>query len=127
MLRAQKRVDTLLARQRHVHAEQDRRGRIDGHRGRDLAEGNALEELLHVRQAIDRHPDPSHLGLGQWMVGVVADLGRQSKAVESPVWPLSNSMRKRAFVSRALAKPAYWRMVQNRPRYMVGRIPRVKG
>src|SRR5688500_4884183 len=36
-------------------------------------------------------------------------------------------MRKRSLVARALENPAYWRMVHRRPRYMVGRMPRVKG
>ena len=40
----------------------------------------------------------------------------RSKAVESPVWPRSRSSLKRAFVSSADAKPAYWRIVQARLR-----------
>jgi len=31
------------------------------------------------------------------------------------------------FDSAAVEKPAYWRIVQKRPRYMVGWTPRVKG
>ena len=38
----------------------------------------------------------------------------RSKATDSPVWPASSSRRKRAFVSLAVPKPAYWRMVQCR-------------
>ncbi len=51
----------------------------------------------------------------------------RSKAVERPVWPASRRSLKRVLVSSAVPKPAYWRMVQKRPRYMVGWIPRVNG
>src|SRR5262249_10977945 len=50
-----------------------------------------------------------------------------SKAVERPVCPLSSRKRKRAFVSSAVPKPANWRIVQSRPRYMLGYTPRVYG
>ena len=50
-----------------------------------------------------------------------------SKATESPVWPCSSRYLKRALVSEAVPKPANWRMVQSRPRYMVAWIPRVSG
>ncbi len=49
----------------------------------------------------------------------------RSNATESPVCPRCNSERKRSLVSFAVPKPAYWRMVQGRPRYMVGYTPRV--
>ncbi len=51
----------------------------------------------------------------------------RSKATERPVWPALRSAWYRWFDSLALPKPAYWRMVQWRPRYMVGCTPRVKG
>jgi len=51
----------------------------------------------------------------------------RSKAVDSPVCPPSSSSRKRSLVARALEKPAYWRMVHSRPRYIVGWTPRVYG
>ena len=43
-----------------------------------------------------------------------------SKAVDSPVWPCSRRNLKRRFVSSGRPKPANIRMVQRRPRYMVG-------
>jgi hypothetical protein len=49
----------------------------------------------------------------------------RSKATDSPVWPCSSRYRNRRFVSWAVAIPAYWRMVQSRPRYIVGYTPRV--
>ena len=51
----------------------------------------------------------------------------RSKATERPVWPWSSRYRYRLFDSFASPKPAYWRIVQKRPRYMVGWTPRVKG
>jgi hypothetical protein len=54
-------VDPLLLRHRQVHREEDRRRRVDGHRGRHLAEGDAVEEGLHVGQRVDRHAALAHL------------------------------------------------------------------
>ena len=51
----------------------------------------------------------------------------RSKATESPVWPRASRVRNRAFVSSAEPNPAYWRIVQGRPRYMSGYGPRVNG
>ena len=50
-----------------------------------------------------------------------------SKAVESPVWPCSSRYWKRSLVSSGVPKPANWRIVQSRPRYMVACGPRVNG
>ncbi len=44
----------------------------------------------------------------------------RSKATESPVCPAARSERNRAFVSSAVPYPAYWRIVQGLPRYIVG-------
>jgi hypothetical protein len=41
-----------------------------------------------------------------------------SKAVERPVCPWSRRYRNRSFVSSAVPKPANWRIVPRRPRYM---------
>ena len=43
-----------------------------------------------------------------------------SKAVESPCWPASSRYRKRALVSSTVPKPANWRIVHSRPRYIDG-------
>ncbi len=39
-----------------VHAQQDRSRRVDRHRGRDVAERDAVEQGFHVGQRVDRHP-----------------------------------------------------------------------
>jgi hypothetical protein len=51
----------------------------------------------------------------------------RSNATLNPDCPRSSRKRKRAAVSSALEKPEYWRVVQGRPRYMLGYGPRVKG
>ncbi len=44
----------------------------------------------------------------------------RSKAHDSPVWPAPRRNLNRSLVSSAVPNPAYCRMVQSRPRYMVG-------
>ena len=51
----------------------------------------------------------------------------KSKAVERPVCPSASRYLKRWFVCSGVPKPANMRMVQSRPRYIVGCTPRVKG
>ena len=51
----------------------------------------------------------------------------RSNATERPVCPASRSTLKRALVCAAVPNPAYWRIVQRRPRYIVGCTPRVNG
>jgi hypothetical protein len=44
----------------------------------------------------------------------------RSNAHDSPVWPWSSRNLNRSFVVWAVPKPAYWRIVHNRPRYIDG-------
>src|SRR5919197_4897111 len=50
-----------------------------------------------------------------------------SNAVDKPVCPWSSRYRNRWLVSSAVPKPANWRIVQSRPRYIDGYTPRVNG
>ena len=50
-----------------------------------------------------------------------------SKATDSPFTPCERSTRKRPLVSSGVPNPANCRMVQSRPRYMLGCGPRVNG
>ncbi len=61
-----------------------------------------------------------------WSESYPTCVGR-SKATERPVCPCSSRNLNLWLVSSAVPNPAYWRMVQRRPRYMVGWTPRVKG
>ena len=51
----------------------------------------------------------------------------RSNAVERPVCPAASNSLNRVLVSCADPKPAYWRIVQSRPRYIDGCTPRVNG
>ncbi len=64
--------DALLLADADVEREHDRRGRVDRHRGRDLAERDAAEERLHVGERVDRDPFAPHLAERARVVGVVA-------------------------------------------------------
>ncbi len=70
-------LDALALGGGHVQGQQDRRRGVDGHRGRDLAERQPVEQDRHVGERRDRDPDPADLALGGRRVGVVAHLGRQ--------------------------------------------------
>ena len=60
-------------------------------------------------------------------VRVVAHLGRQVEGDRQPGLALLEEVAEARFVSSAVAKPAYWRIVQRRLRYIVGWTPRVNG
>ncbi len=47
----------------------------------------------------------------------------RSNAHDSPVWPASSRNLNRSLVASAVPKPAYWRIVQSRCRYIVGVDP----
>ena len=65
----------------------------------------------------------SPLAIG-WSESYPICVGR-SNAMDSPVCPLSSRNRYRWFDSAAVPKPAYWRIVHRRPRYMSRWMPRV--
>ena len=69
--------DALLLRDGDVHRKKYRRRGVDGHRGRDLVEGDAVEEYLRVGKAVYRDADLAALADRHRVVGVVAYLGRK--------------------------------------------------
>ena len=64
--------DALLLADARVEGEQDRRGRVDRHRRRDLAERDAGEQRLHVVERVDRDALAADLAERARVVGVVA-------------------------------------------------------
>ena len=64
--------DALLLADADVEREQHRRRRVDRHRGRDLAERDAREERLHVRERVDRDALAADLAERARVIGVVA-------------------------------------------------------
>src|SRR6185369_15859983 len=61
-----------------------------------------------------------------WSESYPICVGR-SNATLSPLTPCDSRYRYRRLDSVASANPAYWRMVQGRPRYIDGCTPLVKG
>ena len=60
-----------------VEGQEDGRRGVDGHRGADLVEGNALEEHLHVGKAGYGDTGAPDLARSEGVVGVVAGLRRE--------------------------------------------------
>ena len=67
----------LLVGHRQVHRVDDRGRAVDGERGRDLRQVQALEQDLGLAQVRQRDPDLADLGPGHRMGRVVAALRRQ--------------------------------------------------
>ena len=63
-------VDPLALGSNEVHREQDDGGPADRHRGGDIPEWDAVEELLHVGDRIDRHAAVADLPFRARVVGV---------------------------------------------------------
>ena len=77
-------VGVLLLRRRNVERQQDRRRRVDRHRGRDLLKRNALGQRLHVLERGDRYADLANLTQRLFVVRVEADLRRQVEGHREP-------------------------------------------
>ncbi len=69
--------DAVLLGGDHVERQQPRRGGVDRHRGVHLIERDAVEQRGHVAPVRDRDADLAHLTASQFVVGVIAGLGRQ--------------------------------------------------
>ena len=69
--------DALLLGHQLVEQQEERRGRVDRHRGRDLVERDRVEEQLHVGDRVDRDAGAPDLAGRALVVGVVAELRRQ--------------------------------------------------
>ena len=77
--------DALLLADARVEREQDRRGRVDRHRRRHVAERDPREQRLHVLERVDRHAFAPDLAERPRVVRVVAhqrrhvERGRQTR------------------------------------------------
>ena len=60
-----------------VEQQQQRAGRVDGHRRRDVAERDPRHQQPHVLDRVDRHTGATDLAACQRVVGVEAELGGQ--------------------------------------------------
>ena len=88
-------VGALAAGDGDVKRQQDRRRRVDGHRGRNLGQIDAIEEALHVLDRIDGHADLSDFTHGERVVGIQADLGGQIECHRKP----GSAVRQQVFVT----------------------------
>ena len=80
--------DATLVGDGDVEGEQDRRRGVDRHRGRDLAQRQAVEQHLHVVDRADRHADPAHLALPRPARRRRSPSGWAGRRrPTSPVWP----------------------------------------
>ena len=70
-----------------VQEQEQRRRRVDRHRGRDLVERDPVEEQLHVGERVDRDAGAADLARGALVVGVVAELRRQVEGDREPGLP----------------------------------------
>ena len=97
--------DPLALRHRDVEAEQDGRGGVDGHRGRDAIERDPLKELLHVEDTRDRHTDLARFAPRHRVVGVIAHLRRQVKRHAEPALALGEQIAEALVGLAGGAKP----------------------
>ncbi len=105
-----------------------RGGGVDGHGHRDLFEGDRLRRgVSHVVEGVDGDSELADFAAASGVIESRPISVGRSKAVPRPVWPLARRKWKRSLVCRGVPKPANCRMVQRRPRYMLGWMPRVKG
>ena len=74
----------LLLGHQLVEQQQDGGGGVDGHRRRDLVEGQAGQQQAHVGQRVDGHPDLAHLALGPGVVRVEPHLGGEVEGARQP-------------------------------------------
>ncbi len=65
----------LLLGHELVEQQEDGRGGVDGHRGRDLVQGQVGEQQAHVGEGVNGHPHLAHLALGARVVRVEPHLG----------------------------------------------------
>ena len=80
---------------------------------------SAKRSSMSDRVSMATPPRPTSPWLMAWSESYPIRVG-MSKSVDSPVCPCWIRYLKRLLVSAPVPKPAIWRMVQRRPRYMVG-------
>ena len=82
------RRDALLFRHHQIHRPNNRRRAVDGHRGSDLPQGDAVKQGFHIRQRGHRHAALAELPHRPRVIGIVAVQGRQIKGHAQPGLPV---------------------------------------
>ena len=73
---------------RHIQGQQDRGRGVDGHRGRNASQVDALEQPLHILDGINRYAHLAHFAYGQRMVRIQTNLGGQVESDRKPRGPV---------------------------------------
>ena len=97
--------NVLTPRDGDVEGQQNGRRRVDGHRGGDAIERDAVKQGGHVLDGIDGHADFADLALCHRVIGVVAHLGRQIEGDAQAVDPLSQQVTEALIRLGGRAKP----------------------
>src|SRR5262249_23277250 len=70
-------VGALLLGDGEIHGPDDRGGRVDGHRGGDVGEGDLIEQDFHVSEGTDGDAALADFTFREGVVGVVTHEGRE--------------------------------------------------
>ena len=69
------RSDALFLGRHHIEGEDRQHRTVHGHRHAHLVEWDAVEELPHVEDRVDRHTSHADVAGHPWIVGVIAAVG----------------------------------------------------
>ena len=81
------RADPLLLRRHDVGGEHRQHRPVHGHGDADIAQGNAVEEALHVLHGVDGDARLAHVAAHPGVVAVVAPVGREIEGDGKPFLP----------------------------------------
>ena len=104
--------NAALLRADDVHREQDRPGRVDRHARAHLVKGDALEQEVHVLDAVDRHADAAHFAFGERGIAIESHLRRE---VEGDTESGLSGVEQEAESLVGLARRAEARVLAHRP------------
>ena len=92
---------------------------VHGHRHGHLVERDAVEELAHVEDRVDRHAGHADVAGDARVVGVVAAVGGEVEGDRQPLLPGGEVAAVEGVRLFAVENPAYWRMVHGWLTYIV--------
>ena len=118
-------ADALLLGDELVEQQEERRGGVDRHRGRDPVERDPVEQRLHVGERVDRDAGAADLALRERVVRVVAELRREVERDREARLPALEQVAEARvrLLGRAVA-----RVLADRPRTAaVHRLVRARG
>ena len=87
-------IGALPLRHRGIQRQQNGRRGIDGHRGGDLRQRNAVEQRLHILQRTDGHAHLAHFSTRARVIGIEAHLRGQIERHRKPGLALREQVAK---------------------------------